>query len=89
MSYRKQPLEAWDKGEFRQCQVKMPGGQTLSLKLAERGVRLNNGLWVQETGKLCPSGHQVSLMSTAYRLTMEQAAVLLFSRWLRKTSSST
>ena len=84
VSYRKQPLEAWDEGEFRECEVKMPGGQTLSMKLAERGVRLNNGLWVQETRKLCPSGHQVSLMSTAYRLTMEQAAVLLFSRWAQE-----
>jgi prepilin-type processing-associated H-X9-DG protein len=84
VSYRKQPLEGWDPSEFRECEVKMPGGQTLSMKLAERGVRLANGLWVQETRKLCLSGHQVSLMSTAYRLTMEQAAVLLFSRWAQE-----
>ena len=81
ISYRKQPLEAWEESEFRECQVKMPGGQMLSMSLAERGTRLGNGLWVQEVRKLSSSGHQVSLMSTAYRLSMSEAAVYLFSRW--------
>ena len=81
ISYRKQPLEAWEESEFQECQVKMPGGQTLSMSLAERGTRLSNGLWVQEVRKLSSSGQQVSLMSTAYRLSMSQAAVYLFSRW--------
>lgn len=84
VSYRKQPLEDWDPCEFQEQQVKMPGGLMLSMKLAERGVRLSNGLWVREVRKLCDSGHQVSLMSTAYRLAAHEAAVLLFSRWTQE-----
>ena len=81
VSYRKQPLENWETQEFQEHQVKMPGGQTVTMSLAERGTCLSNGMWVQEIRKRCPTGHQVSLISTAYRLGKERAAVLLFSRW--------
>jgi len=81
VSYRKQPLEAWDVAEFQTRQVKMAGGQILTMSLAERGTCLSNGLWVREVRKLGTAGHQTSLMSTALRLDMQQTAVYLFSRW--------
>ena len=49
----------------------MPGGAILSLKLAERGSWIGDrreGLWVCEARKLTPSGHQTSLISSAYGL---------------------
>jgi hypothetical protein len=52
--------------------------------LAERGSWIGDqrqGLWVREVRKLTSSGHQVSLISTAYsRMGLENAGQL-FSRW--------
>lgn len=54
------------------------------MKLAERGSWIGerrDGLWVREVRKLTDSGHQTSLVSTAYgQLGLENAA-RLFSRW--------
>jgi prepilin-type processing-associated H-X9-DG protein len=84
VSYRKQPLEAWDPAEFQPQEVKMAGGaggEMLTMSLAERGTCLSNGLWVREVRKLGTAGHQTSLMSTARRLEMQPTAAYLFSRW--------
>ena len=56
----------------------------LLLKLAERGSWIGDrrhGLWVREVRKLTGSGHQTSLISTAYGQTSPQDAAALFSRW--------
>ncbi len=56
----------------------------MSLKLAERGTWIGDresGLWVRETRKLTESGHQVSLISTAFGESARQDSVRLFSRW--------
>jgi hypothetical protein len=37
------------------------------MQLAERGVQLNNRLWVRELRKLSKSGHQTAFLSTDYR----------------------
>jgi transposase len=83
-TYHKYPKEAWPESEFTQTPVTLSGGEVLSLKLAERGSWIGDrrkGLWVREVRKLTPSGHQTSLISTAYgRLGLEDAG-RLFSRW--------
>jgi transposase len=84
ISYHKYPKEAWPQEEFAPSQVKMPNGEIVSMKLAERGSWIGSkkdGLWVREVRKLTSSGHQTSLISTAYgQLGLENAAGL-FSRW--------
>jgi hypothetical protein len=59
----------------------------VALKLAERGSWIGdkkNGLWVREIRKLNASGHQTSLISSAYgQLAVEDTAGL-FSRWCQE-----
>lgn len=84
ISYHKFPKDDWPEEEFTEMQVTLPRGETISLKLAERGSRLGEqklGLWVREVRKLNPSGHQTSLLSTAYGQFAAADAAGLFSRW--------
>lgn len=87
ITYHKFPTEAWPEEEFTDTLVTLPNGETVVLKLAERGSRVGDkrlGLWVREVRKLNPSGHQTSLISTAYgQLAMADAASL-FSRWCQE-----
>jgi hypothetical protein len=56
----------------------------VSLRLAERGTWIGdrkNGLWMREIRKLTTSGHQVSLISTAFGESSLDNSVRLFSRW--------
>lgn len=84
ITYHKFPKEDWPETEFTETQVTLPSGETISLKLAERGSRVGDkklGLWVREVRKLNPSGHQTSLLSTAYGQLGAADAAGLFSRW--------
>jgi transposase len=83
ITYHKYPKGTWPETEFTETQVPMPSGEVLSMKLAERGSWIGGreGLWVREVRKLTTSGHQTSLISTAYgQLGLENAG-RLFSRW--------
>ena len=84
ITYHKYPQAAWPESEFTETQVPMRNGEILSLKLAERGSWIGDrreGLWVREIRKLTPSGHQTSLVSTAYGQVGPENAGRLFSRW--------
>jgi hypothetical protein len=84
ITYHKFPKENWPEAEFSETQVTLPRGETVSLKLAERGSRVGAkklDLWVREVRKLSPSGHQTSLISTAYGQLAVADAAGLFSRW--------
>jgi hypothetical protein len=84
ITYHKYPKESWPESEFAETQVPLPAGEVVSLKLAERGSWIGDrrqGLWVREVRKLNPSGHQTSLISTAYGQLGSQDAGRLFSRW--------
>jgi transposase len=84
ITYHKYPKDPWPESEFKQTQVPMPNGEGIVMKLAERGSWIGNqreGLWVREVRKLTDSGHQTSLISTAFgRLGLENAGQM-FSRW--------
>lgn len=83
-TYHKYPKEAWPESEFTQTQVAMPNGEVVSMLLAERGSWIGyrrQGLWVREVRKLTESGHQVSLISTAYGQLGPDNAGRMFSRW--------
>ena len=84
ITYHKYPKDDWPTSEFEQIETTLPGGEQVSLKLAERGTWIGDkksGLWVREVRKLTTSGHQVSLISTAYGDSAREDSVRLFSRW--------
>jgi transposase len=84
ITYHKYPKDDWPTTEFVEIETTLPGGERVSLKLAERGTWIGDkksGLWVREVRKLTTSGHQVSLISTAYSESAWEDSVRLFSRW--------
>ena len=84
ITYHKYPKDDWPAAEFAEIATTLPGGEQVSLSLAERGSWIGDrksGLWVREVRKLTTSGHQVSLISTAFQGSALQNAVGLFSRW--------
>ena len=69
ITYHKYPKDDWPTAEFAEIETTLPGGERVSLQLAERGTWIGDrksGLWVREIRKLTTSGHQVSLISTAF-----------------------
>ncbi len=81
MTYHKYPGDNWSEEEFHDCTVKMPNGEMTSMKLAERGSRLSNNLWVREIRKLTNRGHQTAIIATDYCADMAPLAVAMFARW--------
>jgi hypothetical protein len=67
--------------EFHTSSVPLAGGEVTAMKLAERGSRLANGLWVREVRKLSETGRQTSILSTNYRADYTALAVSMFARW--------
>jgi transposase len=84
ITYRKYPQGDWLTVEFAEIETMLPSGEQVSLRLAERGIWIGDrksGLWVREVRKLTTSGHQVSLISTAFGASALEDAARLFSRW--------
>jgi hypothetical protein len=81
LSYHKFPGADWPAEEFQQRAVKLVGGETIPLALAERATVLSNGLSVREVRKRTESGRQVAILSTNRILTSEQVASAMFARW--------
>jgi hypothetical protein len=81
LTYHKFPQDPWRSEEFATYSVELAGGETVTLKLAERGARLSNNLWLRELRKLNDSGHQTSILTTNYRAPMPTLAASLFARW--------
>jgi hypothetical protein len=84
ITYHKYPKQAWSEAWFVETQITLPNGEEVSLKLAEMGSWVGDaksGLWVREVRKLTQSGHQTSLISTAYSQISLKDAAAMFSRW--------
>ena len=86
ITYHKFPKKDWPISEFSEVTATTPNGERVSMKLAERGslVGAKDGMWMREVRKLTSSGHQTSLISTAYDRVGLQDAVALFSRWCQE-----
>ena len=87
ITYHKHPKENWPESWFTETQVHMPGGECLKMQLAEMGSWIGDrktGLWVREVRKLGKSGHQTSLISTAFSQSGPECAGRLFSRWCQE-----
>jgi transposase-like protein len=82
VTYHKFPKEDWPESEFSEVTATMPTGEQVTMKLAERGSFVGTDrVWMREVRKLTSSGHQTSLISTAFDRQGLQDAVALFSRW--------
>jgi hypothetical protein len=87
ITYHKHPQGVWPEQWFQPQSVRLPDGQVVTLSLAERGSRVGSGqdaTWMREVRKRTESGHQVSLISTAFDLPHTQISAYLFSRWCQE-----
>ncbi|HEY5715044.1 MAG TPA: hypothetical protein VIS54_01405, partial [Psychromonas sp.] len=87
ITYHKYPDDPWPVQEFQAQNVRLSNGEMVTMRLAERGTYVGSGrqtLWMREVRKLNDSGHQTSLISTAYELTHTQLAMQMFSRWCQE-----
>jgi transposase len=87
ITYHKHPQDLWREDEFVEQAVTLASGESVTLRLAERGSYLGEeakGLWVREVRKLTESGHQVSLIGTAFEGSDATFAGRLFSRWCQE-----
>ncbi len=87
ITYHKYPDGDWPEDSFIDQTLTMPSGETLSMRLAERGSRVGSGndaIWMREVRKLTKSGHQTSLISTAYGLDHTTLAAGMFTRWCQE-----
>jgi len=84
LTYHRYPEgEDWRAEEFQEHAVKLRSGETVPMKLAERGTHVGKrpGLWVREVRKLGADGHQVSIVSTNFLGDAASQAVALIARW--------
>jgi hypothetical protein len=75
--------EPWRDEEFQQQTVKLVNGETVPMKLAERGTHVGKrpGLWVREVRKLTADGRQISIVSSNFQGDAASQAVALMARW--------
>jgi len=87
ITYHKHPGEAWPQEWFVKQTVTMPSGEILTLSLAEMGSWVGthpHALWLREVRKLTETGHQVSMIATAFDVEHTALAARLFSRWCQE-----
>ncbi len=81
LTYHRHPGPDWAQDEFVPRDITHPNGEVSTLRLAERGTRMSNGLWLRELRRLDSAGHQTSILSTDYRSDLTTAAASMFGRW--------
>ena len=84
MTYRKNTTGKWPEKDFIEVETKTPRGEPLSMKLAERENIIGSAedaIKVKEIRKLRESGHQTSIVTTAYSLDSDVIAPKMFARW--------
>lgn len=84
LTYHKFPKDDWRPEEFSSHSITLDGGETVTMKLAERGTRLSNNFWVREIRRLTDSGHQTSILTSNFQALMTTLAVSLFARWCQE-----
>ncbi|MDY6821955.1 MAG: hypothetical protein SVN78_10085 [Deferribacterota bacterium] len=85
-TYKKYITDKWDKSEFAEYTGKLPFGNEKSIELAERGVLLQNKgsqkkIWAREIRKKSKSGHQTSIITTNFTLSIIMIGLYMFARW--------
>jgi Transposase protein len=80
LSYRKGEQSRWQSRFFTTVKGTV-GGETIEYRLAEREVKLSNGLKVREIRRLTDNGHQTAVITTNDKLRLLAVAHRMFSRW--------
>jgi len=85
-TYKKNVTDKWDGTEFTEYTGSLPFGTQKTIALAERGVLLQNKgskkkLWVREIRSKSKSGHQTSIVTTNYTLSIIRVGLYMFARW--------
>ena len=81
LTYHKFPGEDWPREQFMERSVRLAGGESVTLQLAERETNLAGKLVVREVRKLSEQGHQTSILSTNYKADLTELAASMFARW--------
>jgi len=87
LTYHKHPREPWPELWFTEHKVTMPAGEVIDMRLCEMGSYVGSGkdaIWMREVRRLTDSGHQSSLISTAFDLPHIQLAARMFNRWCQE-----
>ena len=80
LTYRKGKQSRWQKRFFTTVKG-VVGGEKVEYRLAEREVKLPNGLKVREIRRRTDDGHQTAVITTNKKLRLLAVAHRMFSRW--------
>ncbi|MEK9165637.1 MAG: putative transposase [Patescibacteria group bacterium] len=85
-TYNKNVNDLWAEEEFSSYTEILSTGEKQQIQLAERGVLLQNKgsnkkIWAREIRKKSDSGHQTSILTTNYLLSILMIGVYMFARW--------
>jgi len=80
LTYRKGKQSRWQERFFTK-RTRRVDGRKVTYRLAERRVKLSNGLAVREVRRLTDDGHQTAVITTVRNLSTFQVAHRMFSRW--------
>ncbi len=80
LTYRKGKQSRWQERFFSVTKGTV-GGEKVEYRLAEREVKLSNGLRVREIRRLMDDGHQTAVITTNETLALLAVAHRMFSRW--------
>jgi hypothetical protein len=80
LTYRKGKQTKWQTRFFTLVKGRV-GGREVTYCLAERSVKLSNGLRVREVRRLTEDGHQTAVITTNEKLPVLAVAHRMFSRW--------
>ena len=80
LTYRKGEQSRWQERFFAEITGTVEG-RPVTYQLAERHVKLKNGLSVREVRRRCDDGHQTAVITTNECFTTFEVAQHMFSRW--------
>jgi len=87
LTYHKYPGDPWPEDWFEKQEATMPRGEVVEMSLCEMGSLVGSSkdaIWMREIRKLTDSGHQTSIISTAFDVPYTQLAARMFSRWCQE-----
>ena len=85
-TYSKNVKDLWPEEEFATYEEVLPTGEKQKFQLAERGVLLQNKgsnkkMWAREVRRRTQSGHQTSIITTNFSLSITMVGIFMFARW--------
>ncbi len=80
LTYRKGQSRRWPPAAFAEVSGTV-AGRAVQYTLAEKRVRLRNGLQLREVRRLTASGHQTAVLTSRTDLSALELAARMFARW--------